>query len=134
MPLDRAHLNGALRVMVPAFVIFFGAIGLNFAINPARLGLTPMLHYADQLMPLPAWGGLFLGCSIIMAVAMVRRDRDTYRFGLLVCFLSMGLWTGVAILGAFVQPVSFSAWAWPALIAAACYATNRSLERDRRGY
>lgn len=129
MPLDRAHLNPALRIMVPAFVIFFAVIGVNFIANTPRLGLSPMLQYADGLMPLQVWGGLFLFCSLLMAAAMVRHHRGMYRYGLLVCCLSMILWTLVAIAGAVVEPVSFSAWAWPALIAAAAFATNRSLER-----
>lgn len=132
MPLDRDHLTVASRITVPTYVVFFTVLGANFLLGPeGRNTSSPMLRYADTLMDIRVWGALFLGCGILMLAAMWRHERDLYRFGLLVCALSMAAWTAVAILGIFTEPVSFSAWAWPGAMTAFCLATNRSLVRDR---
>lgn len=132
MPLDREHLTVASRITVPTYVVFFTVIGANFLFGPAsRNTSSPMLRYADSLMGIRAWGGLFLGCGLLMLVAMWVHSRDLYRYGLLVCALSMATWTLVAIGGIFAEPVSFSAWVWPGAMTAFCLATNRSLVRDR---
>lgn len=133
MPLDRAHITAASRIMLPVYVVFFGVIGINFLASPQRLAASPMLRYADHIMPLRVWGAMFFTCCILMLIALAFASRDLYRFALLMCAVSMLLWTLVAILGAFVEPVSFSAWAWPGTIAAACLASNRSLVR-REGF
>lgn len=127
-PLDRAHITAASRIMLPTYVVFFGVIGVNFLGGPSdRVVASPMLRYADQLMSIRAWGVLFLACCLLMVAALALRHRELYRWALLVCGLSMTVWALVAIAGAFTEPVSFSAWAWPALAAAACFASNRSL-------
>lgn len=136
MPLDRTHITVASRVMLPTYVVFFGVIGTNFAATGTpRLFNSPMLRYADQIMSIRAWGGVFLACSAIMLAALIAHNRYAYRYGLMVCCLSMATWTTVAIIGVFYEPVSYSAWAWPALATAACWASNKSLaqgEQDRR--
>lgn len=132
MPLDRDHLTVASRIMVPTYVVFFSVVGSNFLFGPSARLQSPMLRYADTLMDIHIWGGLFLGCGLLMLTAMWLRNRDMYRYGLIVCALSMATWALVAVLGIFAQPISFSAWAWPGAMTAACLATNRSLVRDRR--
>lgn len=139
MPLDRAHITVASRIMLPTYVLFFAVVGSNFAAGTfGRASSSPMLRYANTIMPIPVWGAVFLACSLIMAVALVRRSRFWYRYGLLVCAISMIVWALVAIAGIFAEPVSYSAWAWPAFVAAATIASNRSLaqgEQDQRhGY
>lgn len=133
MPLDRAHITVASQVMLPTYAVFFSVIGTNFLFGPeSRTTGSPMLGYANSLMSIHVWGGLFLGCGILMTLALWLHNRDLYRFALIVCASSMGVWTAVAIAGIFSEPVSFSAWAWPGAMASACLASNRSLVRDRR--
>jgi hypothetical protein len=133
MPLDRAHITRASLIMLPSYVLFFGGVGLNFMTAPFdRLAATPMLRYADQIMSIRVWGCLFALCALLMAVAMLLHHRELYQFALLLCGISMVLWTLVAIVGIFERPISYSSWLWPAIIAAACFASNRSLVRDHR--
>lgn len=133
MPLTRANVTVASRVMLPAYTIFFAVVGASLITTPlARLAATPMLRYADTIMSVRIWGALFVACALLMAAALARHHRTMFRFALLVCFFSMVLWAVVAILGVFYEPVSYSAWAWPALVAAACMATNRSLAKGER--
>jgi hypothetical protein len=130
MPLDRAHVTVASRIMLPMYVVFFAVVGANYlTASMTRLQASPMLRYADRLMSIRVWGALFLGCALLMLAALIRHNRSLYRYGLFVCFFSALTWTAVAIAGIFAEPVSYSAWAWPALVAAACMASNRSLAK-----
>lgn len=132
-PLDRDHVTVASKIMLPTYVAFFSVVGMNFALAPSpRLLESPMLRYADHLMPIRLWGALFVACGLIMLTALVTKNRMMYRYGLLVCGLSMSVWTAVAVVGLFFEPISFSAWAWPAFIAAACAASDRSLSRHEQ--
>jgi hypothetical protein len=136
MPLDRAHVTVASRVMLPTYVLFFAVVGSNFLAGTfGRASSSPMLRYADGLMPIRVWGGLFCACALLMAAAMLTRNRYLYRYGLTLCCFSMIVWALVALVGIWVEPVSYSAWAWPGFVAAACAASNRSLaqgEIDQR--
>ncbi|HKY57652.1 MAG TPA: hypothetical protein VJL80_06415 [Aeromicrobium sp.] len=136
MPLDRAHVTVASRIMLPTYIGFFLIIGCNYIIDPPRLAQSPMLRFADSLMSLQVWGSLFVACSLIMAAAMWSKRRTLYRFGLILAGTSMGLWAIAATFGAFLEPISFSAWAWPTFVTCATVASNRSLVRgeyDRTG-
>lgn len=136
MRLDREHLTVASVVMLPTYVVFFTGIGIAQVATPkARLLASPMLRYSDRLMDLRAWGALFIACGLLMLTALWLRNRMLYRYGLVVCGLSMAAWALVALVGIWYEPVSYSAWLWPAFATAACWASNRSLERgeqDRR--
>lgn len=133
MPLDRDHITAASRVMLPAYVALFSVIGAASLFTPLhRLLETPWFRYANHLMSVRAWGLLFLACSVLMVVAMVRADRWLYRFSLVVCGLSMLVWALMALVGIFFEPISYSAWAWPAFVATACWASDRSLRRGEQ--
>lgn len=130
MPLDRQHVTPAAWKMLWLCIVFFAVVGANFMVAPTRLFQSPMLRYADSLMSIRIWGALFLACGVIMLVAKLAHNRYWYRYGLMVCFIAMMLWTGVAILGMFAEPVSFSAWVWPAFVGGVCRSMNVSLSRD----
>lgn len=135
MVLDRDHVTVASRIMLPTYVVFFSVIGGNFALaQRPRLFESPMLRYADHLMPIQLWGGLFVTCALIMLAAMLRRDRLLYRYGLLVCGMAMAVWTAVAVVGLLVEPISYSAWAWPAFVTCACAASDRSLSKHEQDH
>jgi hypothetical protein len=131
MPFDRAHLNTPSRIMAPVCAVFFAVIGSNFAAGTfGRADASPMLRYANTLMPIPVWGALFIVCALLMVAAMVRGSRMVYRYALLVCSFSMVVWSLVAVAGIFVEPVSYSAWAWPAFVAAVCWSFDKSLSQN----
>lgn len=131
MPLERNNVTPPARFMLPVCIGFFAIVGINFAAGTfGRASASPMLRYANTLMPIPVWGGVFIACSLLMAVALIRKSRFWYRYGLLVCVFSMAVWSLVAIAGIFAEPVSYSAWAWPAFIGATCWALNKSLAKD----
>lgn len=130
MPLDRAHITVASRITLPLYVLLFGVIGAGYLFGQAhRLYAAPMLRFADRIMPLGVWGGLFLSCALLMAFAMHRKNRMLYRYALWVCVLSMLVWAVVAVVGVFFEPVTWSAWVWPFSVAGFCLASERSLAK-----
>lgn len=133
MPLNRENMTVASFIMTKAYVVFFAVFGASLMVTPLdRLLATPMLRYAHHIMSIRAWGAMFFACGLLMVVALVRERRMLYRYGLLVCGLSMATWTLVALVGIFFEPISYSAWVWPAFVMAACWATNKSLEKGER--
>lgn len=135
MPLDREHITSASRVMLPSYAIFIGGLGIGY-IAGYRIGQNPMLKYADHIMPLEVWGGVFVACSLTMTAALILHRRLLYQYALMMCAVSMFIWMLVAIVGIFSQPITFTAPLWPGLVMQACRASNRSLfrgERDRTG-
>lgn len=133
MPLDRDHMTVASRIMLPTYVALFTGLGIAAALTPIdRLVATPFFRYANHLMSMRAWGGLFIACGLLMLVALLRQSRTLYQYALLVCGLSMAVWSVVAVVGIWFEPISFSAWLWPAFATRACWASNKSLERGEQ--
>lgn len=128
MPLDRASVTAASRIMLPAYVIFFGVTGLTYLFTPYdRLVASPSLAYANTIMDLRGWGIVFLGASTLMLSALLSGNRSLYRYALLMCAVAMTVWTAVTILAVFNSPASPSSWCWPAIVLVACIASERSL-------
>lgn len=128
MPLDRQHLNRGLQVMVPLIAAFFGVIGLNYSFGGhTRLLMSPALAYANSYMPIRVWGLLFLAVSAIMLVAMYKKHRRPYQFALLMCIVSMAIWTVVSIIAVFESNATWGGWAYPAFVTFTCWAVYRTL-------
>ena len=128
MPLTRTTVTAASRIMLPTYVIAFAWFGLSYLFGPkALLTSSPALAFADDVMPLRAWGGVFLFCALLMCAALLLGRRTLYRFALRMCGLSMIVWA-LIIAGAYLAgDVSASAPVWSAFIAVACFASDRSL-------
>jgi hypothetical protein len=114
--------------MLPTYVITFAALGLSYMFGPNHIAAaSPALAFADHMMPLEAWGSLFLGCSTLMAIALATHRRTLYRWALRMCGVSMTIWALVIGLATLNGDATPAAAAWPAFIAIACVATDRSL-------
>ena len=131
--LTRDNVTAASRVMLPTYVLTFAALGANYVLTPAHtLTQSTALAFADGLMPLPVWGAVFLAASATMLTAIVVHRRLLFRFALRVCAMSMFIWAvviGLASLGGEASP---AAAVWPAFIAVACMASDRSLAIGER--
>lgn len=128
MPLTRGTITAASRVMLPVYVVFFTLLGLTYLLTPlSRLLASPGLAYADALLSLRVWGGLFLVAAVVMAAAMVTQSRIAFRFALILCGLSMATFTAALMVAIFKSEASPAAWSWSAFVVAACVASERSL-------
>lgn len=118
----------ASKIMLPTYVGMFTVVAMNFLfINSDTLAKSPGLNYADSVLSIRGWGLLFCAVAVMMVVSLVRKNRDMFRYALLMAAICMALWSAVMFGAAIWGPASFSAWSWPMFVAAACMATNRSL-------
>lgn len=128
MPLDRAHVTVASRIMLPTYPLFVGSVGLSMTLTPLdRLLETPAFAYAADLAPLRLWGAGFLAVAAILIAGLLVHRRSTYVAGLAVMVTWMGGWTALLALSAINGDSSPSAWTWPAFVAVAGFATMSSL-------
>lgn len=128
MPLDRTHITVASRVMLPTYCAFFTLLGVNYIATPFdTITASPALRFANAVMPLPVWGGLFLACAAVMLAALVVKRRIPFRFALRVCMLSMLVWAGIIGAAAIAGDATLLAPIWPGFVAIACLASDRSL-------
>lgn len=126
--MTRNTVTAASRIMLPTYVAMFGAIGLSYVFGPHKIAAaSPALAFADRMMPLPAWGALFLGCSAMMAAALLTHRRMLYRWALRMCGVSMTIWALIIGLATLHGDATPAAAAWPAFVAVACLASDRSL-------
>lgn len=129
MPLTRATVTIASRVMLPAYPVFAAIVGFSFVTTPReRIEATASLRYADQVVPLPLWGGAFVAVAALLAVALAAHSRRLYQAVLGLMAVWMLIYSFVLIGSALYGLASWSAWAWPSFIACACWASLLSLE------
>jgi hypothetical protein len=129
--LDRDTITVASRLMIPAYVVFFAGLGLNFVITPLhRLGATPGLQYVQiSAGGIRLYGVTFLVVAALIAAAMASRRRGPCLYALNLGALSMALWGVLQLAAAIFSTGSPSGWCWPGIVCAACMATSRSLRR-----
>lgn len=122
------NVTVASRIMLPIYVGFFTVISMNFAFaNLNVLIKSPGLSYANDVMGLRAWALIFAAVVVFMVIALVGRNRDLFRYALILGALCMGLWAATMIAAILFGHASPSAFAWPLFVGAACVASNRSL-------
>jgi hypothetical protein len=93
MPLTRDTVTAASQITLPLYVVTFTLLGINYVVTPSHtLTLNPALAFADSVMPLKAWGGLFIACAALMCAALLQHRRLPYRFALRLCGISMVVW------------------------------------------
>lgn len=133
VPLTRDSITSASVVMLPVYVALFTVVGGNYLITPAsRLNDSPTLAYASDLMSLRVWSIFFIVIAVMMMTAMVRSRRTVFRYALWLGIVCMGAWALLFVAAAVWSTASPGAWAWPAFVAAACYASARSLTKGER--
>lgn len=130
MPLSRATVTKASRIMLPAYPIFTGWLGANYLLTPrCRLTGTPVLRLADSYAPMPVWGGLFLAVAVLLAAALFTHRRFLYEIGLVGFASLMLVWTGIFTVAIFTIPGSSPAGpAWPLFGITTAAATIRTLD------
>lgn len=129
MPLTRANMTAASQRMLPTYPAFFGVVGLGLLLTPiARLQQTPVFNFVDGYVGIRYWGLGFLTLAAWFIVALAVHRRRWYQIALGVGIFWMGLWAVVTLASSLGDLSSFTAWAWPAFIARAQWASLVSLE------
>lgn len=128
MPLTRATVTAASRVMLPSYPVLFTALGMNYLADSGRLARSPGLAWIDaHLMPLPGWGLVFLIAATLMVAALLTHHRLVYRLALWMCLLSTAAFAAAMAGAVAFGTASYTAPVWPAFVACCCWASERSL-------
>lgn len=128
MPLNKANMTVASRVMLPCYVLVFGWVGLNWLITPLhRLHESPGLQFLDTALDLRGVGILLITAALLIALALVTARRDLARFALILAGICMFALLVAFIVAPFLSSSSPSAGAWPFLGVCACLASYRSV-------
>jgi hypothetical protein len=127
--LTRDNVTAASRRMLPTYPAFFAVIGFGLALTPtARLVQTPTFDYANRLIPINWWGYGFLTLAVVFTACLLTHNRRAYELALGCGIAWMTMWAVGTVASAFYDLASFTAWAWPAFVARACWASLISLE------
>lgn len=129
MPLDRAHVTVASRVMLPAYTALNGVFAAVFLTDPQlRLQKAPSLAYARGWLPISVWGLLWFTLAALMIVALVVRHRETFVTALAVNAAAWFVW-GLVTAAAVVTQANVTplAGVLPWFVATASFASMLSL-------
>lgn len=136
MPLTRATMTAASRIMLPAYVAFTAWLGYQYLVDPTgRIARSHGLVYPRQVMggTMAPWGWVFLGLAALMLVALIVKHRGAFALALGMGVVIFGIWTGCSIksmaLDPTVAPTAPVVWLF---IATACLASLVSLVADER--
>jgi len=136
MPLTRQNVTAASRVMLPAYVVLTGTIGLVYTLDPGhRLADVPALTVARMLMggSMTGWGLLFLGVTAILLAAFLSHRRLLFVLGLYLCGATFAMWACLYGASTVTTPgTSLLSPVFPLFVCACCYASAKSLLRGER--
>lgn len=125
--LTPAEVTVASRIMLPTYVALFAFVGVNYMTTGERLTESPSLAFADSVLSMPAWGAMFLAASAVMVTALMMHERIWFRFALWLGIVCLAIWSALFLAAAIWSSASPSGWTWPAFVAVACFASDRSL-------
>lgn len=123
------HVTGPSRIMLPAYAAHAVGLGLVYIIDAGgRLERVPGLAAARAMLPMRAWGLIFIALAAIMLAARFTERTTLLAWGLLAYGTAMILWAAVYLAALFVSPDASPAGPlWPLIVAAACMASARSV-------
>jgi hypothetical protein len=128
MPLDKQNMTVASRIMLPAYVLVFGWVGLNWLVTPLdRLHESPGLQFLDLMVNLRGVGLVLVIAGALIALALATTRRDMARYALILAGTCMSLLLVAFLIAPFFSSASPSAGAWPFLGVCACLASYRSV-------
>src|SRR5690242_8857003 len=105
MPLDRAHVTVASRIMLPAYALIYAGVGLAFLLqDPARTS-SPAFDVAKSLLPIHAWGWVFLAVAVAETAALITHRRRAYVLALVPGAGLAGFWAVIVSSSAFASPL-----------------------------
>src|SRR5689334_18530275 len=110
MPLTRANVTLASRVMLPLYPAFALGVGVSFVATPLdRLTDSPALRFANTVIPLPVWGYGYITLAVVLIAALILTNRRAYQVALAVMCVWMAFYAAVTAWAAFAGGASFSA-------------------------
>lgn len=138
MPLVKANITAASRIMLPRYAALTATYGLVYLLDPLdRLHDSHSLAVARACMfgSMVPWGCVFLLVAGMLAWAWWQtHDRAWFTRGLWLCRGLWLFWAALYAVSIFTDPhASVLAPAAPLFFAAACRASATSLLRGEHG-
>ena len=131
MPLTKATVTAASRIMLPTYVALTATLGVVYTFDPLdRLNSVHALTaqrwvMGGQMWP---WGVLFLGLSAVMLAAFRTHRREWFVFALYGCAAAFVMWGLLYAASVVLDPeTSLLAPVYPLFVARACRASAKSL-------
>jgi len=136
MPLTKANVTAASRIMLPTYIVLTGVIGIVYTFDPlGRLDGVAALAAQRWIMggQMWPWGLVFLGLSAVMLAAFRQKRREWFVFALYGCAVTFAMWSVLYAVSIFLDPVtSLLAPVYPLFVVRACRASAKSLLRGER--
>lgn len=134
MPLDRAHVTIASRLMLPAYTVLNAAFAGMFLLDPQqRLQAAPSLDHARSWMPIDRWGLAWFALAALMVTALIVQHRPTFVAALSINTAVWFTWGLVVETAVLTQPnVTPLAGVLPWFVATASFASMLSLLSGER--
>lgn len=130
MPLTRATVTAASRIMLPCYPALAAWIGLAYLFGDPSRTNTPSFQVARDLMPMRGWGCVFLAIAVLLLVGYALRSRDVTVFVLSMATVAYLMWAAFFVWALLTAPdASLVAPAWPLFSALACTASATSIAR-----
>lgn len=131
MPLTRATVTVASRIMLPTYVLLVVALGLIYLLDPLdNLRGVPALAFPRLVVggSMAPWGLIFLSIGAVMGSAFATHSRIWFCFGLCLCAVTFFLWAGMYVVSLVIDPdTSLTAPLYPLFVSTACAASTFSL-------
>lgn len=129
---DRQRLHVGSRVMLPTYTILYLALGFTFTVQSPKRTSTGAFVVATQLMPIRAWGFLFLVSGLVMLAAAAFRNLSVVVRVLVLAAGICAFWAVLLFVSAAQNPsASFTASYWVAGMAVAHFASARAVASAR---
>lgn len=131
MPLTRDTITASSRVMLIVYPLFSLGLGLAYVLgDPARYQ-SPSQQLLRDMMPIRAWGYLFLVLTAVKVIAWGTRRRDAMILALCLGFAFYSVWAVTFLVAAITVPLAAPTgpivWGF---IAVAHIASLQSLTKD----
>lgn len=127
MPLTRATITIAQRVMTVANTALAGAFGYGYVFEADTLRGAPAYRSIDRVIPLEAQGVGYIGIAILLGLGIIIHSRVVHVAGLAWLMAWTASLSGLLVYGWVKGDVTFLAWVLPAYVAAACWASMLSI-------
>lgn len=110
--------TGGSRMAVWFFPTFSVTLGLIYMLQSEQRTASPAFDIARELMPMAAWGAVFLTVALIKILALLTHRAFTYAFAMCIAAGFYITWSVFFLASALSDPnVSFVAPLWPIYVA-----------------
>jgi hypothetical protein len=131
MPLTSSTVTKASLIMLPAYVIVAGYIGLCYLLAPESRLQGPALKVARHLLPMEVWGVLALALAVAVVLAIATQNRQVVVLALCVGAVAYEFWCIFYAISVIQDPTASPVTPiWPFGWGIAHIASAVSLSRD----